>query len=186
MNTQKYKLRERCSKLLKSKSFTEDDFNFLHSILELHSNYDKKVGVGIDYFFVKRTPYGNLGFCIMRLDGTSTDFSFYRCITNPSKHGEIRKSCRTAVYDSIKSFRQLSGTIIHHDVIPFEEIVKNWLFINPDIDLSINDTQDNLYKVSFKNSKTANSFKLFHDKVAVLKEVTINEHKQVHYGKKSI
>ncbi len=176
----KKELKDKCSKILNSGQITEEDTIFLLMILDMHKERELKIGVGFDSFFTKRTPYGNLGFCIKRLDGTTTDFSFYKCISPPSKVAEVKAACRRAIDSSIKEKRTYHGSKIHHDGVGFKQIVKDWIKDNPDIDLKLNDTEDNNYETIFNNQETAKSFKDYHDSVAILIELSAKEHRDVH------
>ena len=60
---------------------SDEDTLHLAALLEGHSAYEEKVGVGIDHFEVMRADYGTHCFRIVRIDGTGVDFSFHHCIT---------------------------------------------------------------------------------------------------------
>lgn len=53
----------------------------LNNLLSLHTEVDRKVGVGIDHFEVMNGGFGTQCFKVVRLDGTSDDFSYGHCIT---------------------------------------------------------------------------------------------------------
>lgn len=182
----KSKLKQKCSKLLRKNLLTIEDKEFLHYILKKHPEYNKKIGAGLKDFFVKVTPYNTLGFCILRVDGTSTDFSFYKCITKPSKKAEIKSACRKAIESSIEEVKTTPGLIIHHSEISFNEIVEQWLEENVNIDLRINDTEDNSYYTLFKNKETSKSFKKYHDARATLIEITLDKHKLEHAARQKL
>ena len=51
------------------------DARDLASLLERHTEYSAKKGVGIDHFRVMRNRFGTRSFKIVRIDGTRDDFS---------------------------------------------------------------------------------------------------------------
>lgn len=57
------------------------DATDLAELLKRHSEYEAKLGGGIDHFEVMKAEYGTQCFRIVRLDGTSDDFSYPHCIT---------------------------------------------------------------------------------------------------------
>ena len=179
MKMTKKELIEKCRNILYSNNISNDNHNFLLSILELHPNYDIKFGVGIKKFFVEKNIYGTIGFRIKRTDGSTTDFSFYKCITNPSKEQLIKRACRDSIKEIIYDFKTESGTHIHHDVISFNNIILEWLKTK-NLDLRTNGSIDNCQRTYFLNQDTINSFIKFHNKKAKLVELSIEEHKQIH------
>lgn len=62
---------------------SDNDAVHLAALLERHSEYEEKVGIGIDHFEVMHAEYGTRCFRIVRADGTGVDFSFHHCITGP-------------------------------------------------------------------------------------------------------
>jgi hypothetical protein len=60
---------------------SDEDARDLSALLKHHTEYQEKVGVGIDYFEVMWNQYGTNSFQIVRTDGSRDDFSFGHCIT---------------------------------------------------------------------------------------------------------
>ena len=58
----------------------ESDAADLAALLQRHSEYENKVGVGIDYFEVMSAEFGTQCFRVVRVDGTGEDFSYSHCI----------------------------------------------------------------------------------------------------------
>jgi hypothetical protein len=60
-----------------------DDEDALHlsALLKHYTDYKDKIGAGIEYFGVMRNQYRTQSFQIVRIDGTSDDFSYKHCIT---------------------------------------------------------------------------------------------------------
>ncbi len=171
---------QRCRNILYSKEITEQDKIFLRELLKEHPDYNQKVGIGIEDFFIRRTIYGTLGFNILRFDGSTTDFSFLQCITPKSSFTKLKLACRSAIYPTIQSMKTNKNNIIHHKNISFDRIVLNWLKIQKTKVLKLNPSQDNSQEIFFIDKKVSQSFIDYHNLVAELEELTIEEHKQLH------
>ena len=89
------------------------DVLFLHDLVAMHPEASEKIGSGIASFRVASD--GRLGVCfwIDRSDGTSTDFSFNRCLS-PSPWRLFSDAARTAVQPQIDSVR--SGIVFGKSV----------------------------------------------------------------------
>jgi hypothetical protein len=46
----------------------------------MHPRAKEKIGKGIDHFTVEYSVRGRRCFCLTRIDGTKTDFSFFACV----------------------------------------------------------------------------------------------------------
>jgi hypothetical protein len=182
MKTTKKQLIEKCRTILYSSKITDEDKIFLKELLESHPDYQLKRGCGIKDFFIKKTIYGTLGFNIIRVDGSKTDFSFLQCISPKSNLMKIKNACRNAIRPTIKKIKTNKEKVIHHNNISFDKIVSEWLS-NKKLDLTLNTSEDNNQETYFLNSITINSFIEFHNKNATLQEITIQEHKYQHHNK---
>ncbi|HEY1796451.1 MAG TPA: DCL family protein [Stellaceae bacterium] len=60
---------------------SEEDARDLIALLKHHTEYNEKIGVGIDHFEVMWNQYGTHCFAVVRHDGTRDDFSYIHCIT---------------------------------------------------------------------------------------------------------
>ena len=71
----------------------------LSALLERHTEYDQKVGCGVDHFTVMMTEHGTQCFRIIRKDGTGTDVSYLHCIKGrpPARKQEVTQAFRKAV-----------------------------------------------------------------------------------------
>lgn len=78
---------------------TDEDALDLAALIERHTDYASKVGVGVDYFEVMTTAHGTKCFRIIRRDGSGTDFSYRHCITQrpPSRKQQVTQAFRWAV-----------------------------------------------------------------------------------------
>jgi hypothetical protein len=61
---------------------SEEDATDLAALLKRHSEYEEKVGVGIDHFEVMSAEFGTQCFRLVRTDGTGEDFSYLHCMTS--------------------------------------------------------------------------------------------------------
>jgi hypothetical protein len=99
---------------------TEVEYNTLFELLQNHPDYPTKVGCGVDYFFVQRSKwkFNQFNFMIQRLDGSSTDFSFNKCL-NPQGASSKTKNYplifRDIIKDQVDSFRSSAFNIIGKD-----------------------------------------------------------------------
>ncbi|MFC8454022.1 DUF3223 domain-containing protein [Kitasatospora sp. NPDC057223] len=63
----------------------EEDDRLLRDLLDLHPDAEEKVGAGVDFFRIVRTPRGNhKGLSAVQVDGTATDFSYKASLRTPS------------------------------------------------------------------------------------------------------
>ena len=62
---------------------SEEDASHLAALLTRHSEYQEKVGIGIDHFEVMSADFRTQCFRIVRTDGTGVDFSYRHCIDDP-------------------------------------------------------------------------------------------------------
>ena len=78
---------------------SDDDALHLAALLERHTEYDQKVGCGVDHFTVMMTEHGTQCFRVIRKDRTGTDFSYLHCIKGsaPSLKQEVAQAFRQSV-----------------------------------------------------------------------------------------
>jgi Protein of unknown function (DUF3223) len=86
-----------------------EDAEFLQWLLDKHPQAPEKIGRGVAGFSVQTTAIGTRCFFVHRVDGSSTDFSYYSCTTAPDSTALIRKAMRRAVADQIIGFKQASA-----------------------------------------------------------------------------
>ena len=97
-----------------NQSIIGEDFEFLSELVLMHEESQQKIGCGISEIFITHeAEYGgqNRHFNIRRIDGTTTDFSWKKCLeaNNPSK--DIYNALRQAIKDQIIKFKELSSYI---------------------------------------------------------------------------
>jgi hypothetical protein len=81
----------------------EDD-EFLRDLVAIHPDAEVKIGVGIDRFETRQN-LGNIGFWIVRTDGTETDFSFLKCLCGSAAQDLVRSAMRSAVRGQLAEVR---------------------------------------------------------------------------------
>jgi hypothetical protein len=188
---------KRCREILYKYSLNSpiSDFNevkFLQSIFEGHSEWEQKKGSGIDYISTQMTQYNNKCFVIHRMDGSSTDISFTKSITNKSKKSEIKDACRYSIESIIINFRNenviygetkcpvtneiLYKNDIHidHYDLTFNELFNIWIekYDENFLYSKINRTKDNSIITEFTDNEITNDFILFHNNNTNLRAVT--------------
>lgn len=63
----------------------DEDAADLAALLKRHSDYEEKVGVGVDHFEVMSADFGTQCFRLVRMDGSGEDFSYPHCIAGRPK-----------------------------------------------------------------------------------------------------
>ena len=89
-------------------SLSNDDFEFMSEVLEGHPEYKTKVGGGLKSMFVSTNPlYRNTRcFWLVRIDGSSTDFSFVECLTPTLHKKKFFRALRTAIEPITMEFKK--------------------------------------------------------------------------------
>lgn len=93
------------------------DTSFLRSLLDMHPEAAQKIGGGVVGFSVEDNPLypgpKARGLRLHRVDGSSTDFSFWECI-RPTPHiKKVQRAFRAAVEPDTMAFKQR-----HFDALP--------------------------------------------------------------------
>lgn len=86
-------------------ALTPADCAFMRAVLERHPSACEKIGCGVTAIKVHTTDYGNLGFYLVRTDGSWTDFSFMHCLTPRTQLNDFKKACRNMVFPQIQEFK---------------------------------------------------------------------------------
>lgn len=84
------------------------DFQFLLTLLENHPDAKKKIGTGITSICLKQNPQfrSTRTFFLTRIDGTSTDFSWVKCLRTPTHRSKVLSALRQLIYPQVLSFKQ--------------------------------------------------------------------------------
>lgn len=72
-------MKDMLNKYAPEEKVDENDSKFLSSAILKHPEFEKKIGVGIKLFFVRRADYGTKCFWLERVDGTVVNFSYKYC-----------------------------------------------------------------------------------------------------------
>jgi hypothetical protein len=93
------------------------EHNVLFDVLKRHPNVVEKIGDGVDYFYVQRSKWktNQYNFMIRRIDGSSTDFSFKKCLYPEQKNSKSKNwgsIFRGVIKDQIDSFRVSAFDVI--------------------------------------------------------------------------
>jgi hypothetical protein len=83
----------------------DEDVEFLRRLLDRHPCAAEKIGQGVAGFSVQTVKLGTRCLVVHRVDGTSTDFSYYKCISEPSATGLARAAMRRAIADQVAHFK---------------------------------------------------------------------------------
>ncbi|WP_447759596.1 DUF3223 domain-containing protein [Pseudomonas moraviensis] len=84
----------------------------LHLLIVMHPDAERKIGVGVDHFKIKRNALGgDSGFWLVCSDRSEESFSYERCFTGvvQSPHDKVCEALRFAVRGQMRAFRQGLG-----------------------------------------------------------------------------
>jgi hypothetical protein len=171
-----------------------EDYNFMLSIFEAHQQWEQKKGSGVKSISVGSGSHGTKCFYINRTDGSSTDISFTKCITHPTKLSLIKQACRHAIKGEIKKFKSenvfygeslcpITGLVLvkgnvhidHYD-LTFDEMFKLWIgqeeICEEYLSEQIEPTLDNTFETRFKDTDLDIDFVRFHNANCKLRAVS--------------
>jgi Protein of unknown function (DUF3223) len=169
-----------------------EDRNFVLQLFEQHPEWNLKKGVGIKSISVINGSFNTKCFQLNRIDGSSTDISFTKCISNPTKISQVKKACRSAIRPEIIKFRNENviygisfcgftneilypdNTHIDHYDITFDEMFLLWS-ANKSIEQLyklINKTKDNCFETYFTDKELIADFTKFHNQHCKLRAVS--------------
>lgn len=168
---------------------TEPEKEFLVAALLLRKDRgSEKIGTGVRRIWVDNNSFGWRGFFLERLDGSETDFSYLKCFsghtqrTKKSQHmKDIDAACRTAILED-KPFKDRKGYALHHERLPFRELVSGFFKenkINRE-DIEVEGYKDMEEAKKFKDQAISEAFRDYHRKHASLEVISIEEHKIRH------
>ena len=85
-----------------------DHFTFILDLLRNHPRATEKIGCGVSAITVEQNPrYRNgRGFLVSRSDGTTTDFSYNKCITPVTAIQYFSHACREVVSGQIQAYKK--------------------------------------------------------------------------------
>ena len=141
---------ERSKRLIPGARILGADTDFLADLIRFHPDAERKIGCGIASFSIGQDDRGGSCFVLRRLDGSQTDFSFYKCCLGPKAQTNLErertlKALRNAVEDQVVAFRReafAAGRIfcpvkgwevfpntshVDHHPRSFVDLVNDWL-----------------------------------------------------------
>ncbi|WP_245880821.1 DUF3223 domain-containing protein [Streptomyces zhaozhouensis] len=94
----------------------EEDDLLLRDLLNMHPDAEEKIGPGVDYFRVIKTPRGNHnGPEAVHINGHREPFSYMKCLQPPSHAQRVRAAMRTEIEAQVNSYfesRRAAGTLV--------------------------------------------------------------------------
>lgn len=164
-------------------------FDVIDGVFRMHSGYERKIK-GCEYEIKVRKcniNRNNRQFFIVRGDKTTTDFSFYKAISQSTdKITKIKSTLRFAVSDQVKNFKEgyfkdnavggyvkcpetnlkirMKDSHLDHHPKSFDDIVKDWSekFSVSSVDIELDYPKDDENCWPFKDKNLLKSFVDFH------------------------
>ena len=96
--------RRRINKYEENQKVNECDELFFSSLFTLHSEYQEKIGTGIDYITVQKS-LNNRCLYIHRTDGSKVDCSWKHCLHPASQKQIVSMAFRRAVKERVMDFK---------------------------------------------------------------------------------
>jgi hypothetical protein len=171
------------------------DNAFLRELLARHPRAAEKIGVGVSHFVVTTDAvwHKTRGFVIVRTDGSSTDFSFMKCLNGENLKTLVHEALRGAVVDQILDFKNNefargivycvftherltsdSGHVDHAPPNTFDVLARRWMNENNLSlgDVQISGPQDNNYRRVMTDEEQKSSWQQFHAGHAILRVIS--------------
>jgi hypothetical protein len=166
-----------------------EDEMFLRAFFVRHQRYEHKHGVGMHHIEVRKNRY-DVGFWIIRVDGSETDISYLSCLAPPTHTQKVKAAMRLAVYSQKKAYRErhlVPGALCsvtgeplnigncHVDhVVPFEDLVTTFLDREQlTIDeVEIEPRRDGEVDSILSDKRLESAWQKYHQQNAVLRLVT--------------
>jgi hypothetical protein len=157
----------------------------LRLLVALHPDAERKIGVGIDHFLIKRNELAGRGLHLVRIDGSTESFSYKKCISGiaQSHHGKVCEALRFVVRPQLDTFRAaltfpvkcaISGQDIVHPndlhvdhKIPFWRLLEQFC-VEHDLDLRTLETAGSGLSLYLVDSSVSTAFEAFHQEHALL------------------
>lgn len=179
-------------------------YAYLMELFPRHSLWTQKLGIGVAWIEVREVrEYGQRTtrcFYIVRQDGTETDISWVECVDPSSHTKKVSAVFRRLVTSQVHKFRinqcdenkcfvsPIDGNTYHcdeghvdHYPLSFEHLMASFLIENKRSveDIKLMDHQDNSVTDEFEDGELEELWQEYHRRHAVLRLITINQHKAV-------
>jgi len=180
------------------KWLNEEETKIINDLLKYHKEYESKKGMGIIGFKIQKNYYNKRGFILHRTNGSSTDFSYLKCLQPQTLNSKIKSACRTAITEDILNFKReafknsptlicpLSKEIltfnscdVDHFNPTFIEIFNEWIKAKKVSKQDINSTEDNSVRTLFTNKDLEKSFREFHNSKCNLRIISPAIHRNI-------
>jgi len=156
--------------------------SFPYAIFDRHPHREEKTGCGLRHIDLRLTEYGNRGFYAVRTDGTDIDFSWQVALDFAPSGPTLAAAAREAIRSQIETVAIRNASLhVHHEGKPFRQLLNEWLAERG------GDTPELIHGALhdyFKDPEDALSWTTYHLQHAVLRLVSVEEHKQLH-GKRA-
>ncbi len=96
---------EEVQRIVAGGTITRDDAALLVDLLHRHPDAERKIGAGIARFYITDNEWGRKAIRLSRVDGSDEDFSWRKCIDNPSRKSVLHSALRNEVEGQIKLFK---------------------------------------------------------------------------------
>jgi Protein of unknown function (DUF3223) len=190
----------------------EPEATQLKWLLHRHDEAAIKIGAGIDHFQIACALYGKKGFVVVRCDGTTTDFSYLRCVDGkaPSTRAQVFEAMRAEVQGNILDRKQayfnahadaagkvkcaVTGALISIDEAHADHAAP-WTFnnlavafltargIKPDDPSLITPPADNQYQPRLVDRVLAGAWRAHHHSLATIRIVAKNFNERSREGR---
>lgn len=166
----------------------QDDFAFMLDLLGRHTEAEQKIGCGVMAIYMGDDKWGGKCFYLIRLDQSSTDFSYRHCISRQGNdpRSNFDTACRNAVSDQVKPYRAY-GKHVHHDGMRFSQIVHDFI---EDFEVDVRTVEfvrgDMVTETRFVNKLLEACWRDYHEMKATLVPMSEAEHKRVHRSQRNI
>ena len=173
------------------------DLAFLQDLLRRHPDAESKIGIGVASIFVDRNPQypSTRTFFLVRVDGSSTDFSFMECLRPTPHDKKVLRAFRAAVepytlqfkrdhFDRVgepaicpitgESIRFVGSHVDHAAPMTFEALAAAFLAgegLTPE-DVAVAETADHTYYDRLTDPDLEQRWIDFHNARAVLRVVS--------------
>jgi hypothetical protein len=150
--------------------------NLPYAIFDRHPHREEKAGVGLRHIELRLTEYKNRGFYAVRMDKTDIDFSWRVALDFAQSGATLAAAAREAVREQIARVAA-GGRHVHHDGKSFRQLLDEWLaargggapgLIHGDLHDYFSDPADEA------------SWRDYHRRHAILRPVSVDEHKRIH------
>lgn len=183
----------------------EREFNALLALLAGHPDVSQKIGPGVVSIDVRPAAHGTRCFYLTRVDGSSTDFSYLKCLGKPTARQDCHAALRNAIKRDmavIKTYKlalpdprcevtglpiDKSNSHVHHAPPMFDVLADGWLETNGGVEAVAArlENGDNVYGNELAEDD-ARSWLTWHSERAVLQLVHRSANAHIEAARRAI